>query len=366
MRRLKRGVSLFATDTPDHYLLGTHKRAIRIYTPEEKSFIHLLVTGLSDSDIEKFLSDLSLKERQSIEALMYELDTNQLCESRKGALALSKRFISNSDGRATRNSRPERDAAFVQLQTRVGAELTQTTWVDGADDGGIETLSARQDALIEISGSNRVATILYSLLIASGATQTRFTRSSRASASLVGDLDIAVGSFTTSHIGYAFDKQSEVLRRELALFPIDKESSHLDEFSTPDLIVHCGDIDPEKLSLWMSVGQAFFYIPSPHADLAQIGPFVIPGKSPCLRCVELVNKDQSGISDQLLLHEDLSKDYPIVAAYAVAAIAASQILQFIGKNSSETTGKVISLDYQALANPRTLMVDRHPLCGCAF
>lgn len=69
MRRLKRGVSLFATDTPDHYLLGTHKRAIRIYTPEEKSFIHLLVTGLSDSDIEKFLSGLSLKERQSIEAL---------------------------------------------------------------------------------------------------------------------------------------------------------------------------------------------------------------------------------------------------------------------------------------------------------
>ena len=366
MRKLKRGVALYATENSDHYLLGTDKQVVRIYSPDAKNLINLLVAGATDIEIDEYLSTFASTERSALQEFLIELDVRQLCEKRVGALALSKRFISTSEGRATRNSRPERDAAFVQLQTRVAAELSQTTWVDGVDDGGIELLSARQDYLIEISGNNRVATILYSLLLASGATQTRFTQSSRSHATLVGDLDIAVGSFTSSHIGFAFDKQCQILRREIALFPIEKENNHLDEFSTPDLRVHCGDIDPENLSLWMSAGQPFFHIPAPQADMAKIGPYVIPGKSPCLRCVELISKDQSGIADKFLLHNDASREYPIVAAYAVAAIAASQILQFSLNNSSEITGKVISLDYQALANPHTLSVDRHPLCGCAF
>ena len=366
MRRLKRGVALYATENPHQYLVGTDKRVIRIYSPEEKSFLTLLAHGASENEIENFIRELSPQQQVAITELSAALDQSQMCEIRQGALALSKRFISNSAGRATKNSRPERDAAFVQLQNRIAAELAQTTWVDGSEDGGIESLSARQDLLIEISGSNRVATILYSLLIASGATQTRFTNSSRGSAVLVGDLDIAVGSFTSSHIGFAFEKQCEILRRELSLFPLDKESDYLDEFSTPDLRVHCGEIDPEKLSLWMSSGQPFFHIPSPQADLAQIGPCVIPGKSPCLRCVELVRRDQSGLTHHIPIREELSNEYPLIAAYAVASIAASQILHYCENKSSETTGKVISLDYQAPSQPHVVTVARHPLCGCAF
>jgi len=366
MRRLKRGVALYATDHPNHYLVGTSKRAIHIHSPEEKSFISLLTRGISEEELENFIDHLPHDRQIVIEKLISNLRLNQLCEERQGVLALTKRFISASGERATKNSHPERDAAFVQLQNRVAVELSQTSWIDGCVDGGVETLSARQDILIEISGKNRVSTILYSLLIASGATHTRFTPSSRGVSPLVGDLDIAAASFTSSHIGFNFDKQCQVLRRELSLFPPDKETHYLDEFSTPELRVHCGDIDPEKLSLWMSSGQPFFHIPSPTADVAQIGPCVIPGKSPCLRCVELIGKDQGGFSDQLLLHEDEVNEYPIIAAYAVASIAASHILQFFENKSSETTGKVISLDYQSLAHPQVVTIARHPLCGCAF
>jgi hypothetical protein len=366
MKRLKRGVALYATENPHQYLVGTHKQVIRINSPEEKSFLALLAHGATENETENFIGELSPQQQAAITDLSAALDENQFCEKRQGALALSKRFISSSTDRATKNSRPERDAAFVQLQNRIGAELAQTTWIEGSEDGGIELLSARQDLFIEISGSNRVATILYSLLIASGATQTRFTHSSRGSAVLVGDLDIAVGSFTSSHIGFAFEKQCEVLRRELSLFPLDKESNYLDEFSTPDLRVHCGEIDPEKLSLWMSSGQPFFHIPSPQADSAEIGPCVIPGKTPCLRCVELVKRDQGGLTHRIPFHEEISNEYSLIAAYAVASIAASQILQYCENSSSEITGKVISLDYQTLAQPHVVTVARHPLCGCAF
>ena len=366
MRKLKRGVALYATDRADHYLIGSKKRAIRISTPIEKAFIATLASGASNDAIKELLGSLTPSQKERIEELIAALDSAQLCERRQGKLALSKRFISSSNGRATKNSRPEMDAAFIQLQNRVAIELEQASWIANVDDGGIEILSARQDILIEISGTSRVATILYSLLLASGATQTRFAPTFREKSPLVGDIDIAIGSFTTSHVGYSFDKQCEVIRRELSLFPHDRDSNYLDELSTPDLRVHCGDIDPEKLAMWMNTGQPFLHIPTPQADTAQIGPLVIPGQSPCIRCAELAEREQSGVISTQPLRNDGGSDYPVIASYYIASLAASQALSFFEKQSSETTGKVISLDYQSLTHPQVVTIARHPLCGCAF
>jgi hypothetical protein len=366
MRRLKRGVALYATENPDCFIVGSKKRAIRIETIEEKSFLENLAVGASEGEIASLFEKLTPVQQKNCRELLIKLEQNQLCDLRQGKLALSKRFISSNQDRALKNSRPERDAAFIQLQNRVAAELTQTDWINRVDDGGFEILSSRQDFLVEISGTSRVATILYSLLLASGATQTCFASGSRGATPLVGDMDIAIGSFTTQDIGYNFDKQCEALRKELSLFPLDRDSNYLDEISTPELRVHCGDLDPEKLSLWMSSGQAFIHIPTPQGDSAQIGPLVIPGKSPCLRCAELVTREQSGVSDRKLLSTDPSADFPVIAAYFIASLAASQILAFFEGRSSEITGKVISLDYQALSHPQVATIARHPLCGCAF
>ena len=366
MRRLKRGVAIYATENPQHFIVGSKKRAIRIESVEEKTLLTNLAAGMSSDEIGAQLASLTPAQQQKCQTLIQKIEDNQLCEVREGKLALSQRFISPHLGRARKNNRPERDAAFIQLQSRIAPELAQTDWIDGVDDGGIEILSRRQDFLIEISGNNRVATILYSLLLASGATQTRFTPGSRNANPLIGDLDIGIGTFTTEHIGFNFEKQCEEMRRELSLFPIDREVNYLDEISTPELRIHCGDIDPEKLSYWMSNAEPFLHIPTPQADTAQIGPLVIPGKSPCLRCVELAERDQSGVINKQILGAEIPSDYPVIAAYFIASLAASQILSYCEKESSETTGKVISLDYQSLAYPQVATIARHPLCGCAF
>ena len=131
MKRLKRGVSLFASANPDEYFCGTLKRAVRIYTPEEKEQVQLL-NG----------PDFLRAEPDS--PLLNELSALQLVDISESALTLTKRYDSRATGR---------DAAFQQLRTRVGAELTQTTWIDGVTDTGVKVLSARQSYLIEISGS---------------------------------------------------------------------------------------------------------------------------------------------------------------------------------------------------------------------
>ena len=173
-----------------------------------------------------------------------------------------------------------------------------------------------------------IALPLFSIhfLLASGFTQSRFAPGARTAQ--IGDLDIAVDGITSAQYGFAFIKNREDVRRDYSLFPLDKSANYLDEASTPDLVIVCGDIDPEKLALWMSYGQTFIHIPHPEGGRAKIGQIVIPGKTPCLRCAELVERDQSGVISQRVLSAEVTQEYPHIAAHAVAALAASNVVAY--------------------------------------
>jgi hypothetical protein len=378
MSRLKNGVALFESSTPGEFFIGTFKRAIRIYTPEQK----LIAQYLSSRSFDEVAAEFPAINRIQIEKLATELEQEKLLDHSVGALQVSKRFHSKLDNRAKKNSDKSFDAGLNQLHNRTQPELAQTNWIKDVEDGGAKILSARQKYLVEISGNNRVATLLFSLLLASGFSQTRFTPHSRGNSPLIGDLELGLASFRATDIGNSFKSHCEFIRREIALFPLDKERNYLDELAPPNLRVHCGDFDPEILSLWMSTGQPFIHIPSPLADQGRIGPLVIPGKSPCLRCLALSERDQNGICDYQILAKKFTTDYPQIAAHFIAALAASHIAQYFDNQSceiqsngpditdglakAELVGNVISIDYQFLSHPEVIAITRHPLCGCAF
>lgn len=373
MRELKRGVALSQSATPGQYFLGTLKRVIRISTPEEKVIALALARGKSEKEILQTPNVLSA----TVSRIFAQLEEEELINHEQGVLRVSQRFVSKLDNRVKKNSRPAVDAGVQQLQRRCAPELNQTNWISSVIDGGVEILSARQNYLCEISGNNRVATLLFSLLLASGFSQVRFTPTSRGRYPLIGDIDMALSTFRQSDTGTAFQSHCELMRRELALFPLDRKENYLDEASTPDLRIHCGDINPETLSLWMSASEKFLIIPSPRADSALIGPLIIPGVSPCLRCYELSSSEQRGVVDLLDFTPDVAKEYPQIAAHFIAAMAASLIVQFCDAttlaNQTDTAadfsallGIAISIDYQLLAYPQVVAIPRHPLCGCAF
>ena len=378
MSRLKNGVALFESSTPGEFFIGTFKRAIRIYTPEQK----LIAQYLSSRSFDEVAAEFPAINRIQIEKLATELEQEKLLDHSVGALQVSKRFHSKLDNRAKKNSDKSFDAGLNQLHNRTQPELAQTNWIKDVEDGGAKILSARQKYLVEISGNNRVATLLFSLLLASGFSQTRFTPHSRGNSPLIGDLELGLASFRATDIGNSFKSHCEFIRREIALFPLDKERNYLDELAPPNLRVHCGDFDPEILSLWMSTGQPFIHIPSPLADQGRIGPLVIPGKSPCLRCLALSERDQNGICDYQILAKKFTTDYPQIAAHFIAALAASHIARYFDNQSceiqsnepditdglvkAELVGNVINIDYQFLSHPEVIAITRHPLCGCAF
>jgi hypothetical protein len=342
MKRLKRGTTLFHSTRSENYRCGTPRQQITISPIQYSELVTLTLGG------------------RLTESTMALLDRAGLLDDHIGKIELTQRYSTRAEST---------DAAFSQLRARITPELSQTTWVAGVRDGGVTILTARQNFLIEISGNNRVATLLYSLLLASGFTHTRLSFESKNSHPRIVDSEIGVAGITPSDIGSLRSKRETQLRHDISLFHIDKSIDYNDELSTPDLLVHCGDIDPHRYAQWMADGHNFLHIPHPIADTAQIGPLVIPGKSPCIRCAELTQAERLGIHGKDLLPTNESElvDYPIIAAHGVAAIAASLITQFFdGNYKKEVAGKVIFFNYQSPATSHEVAIARHPLCGCAF
>jgi len=342
MKRFKRGTTLFRSTHSENYRCGTPRQQITV-SPIQYSELLTLTLGGTPA-----------------ESTMALLDSAGLLDDHMGKIELTERYSARAENT---------DAAFSQLRARLAPELSQTTWISGVRDGGVAILTARQNFLVEISGNNRVATLLYSLLLASGFTHTRLAIESKNSRPRISDNEIGVAGIAPSDIGSLRSKRESHLRHEISLFHIDKGVNYNDELSTPDLLVHCGDIDPHRYAQWMADGQNFLHIPQPVADTAQIGPLVIPGKSPCIRCAELTQAEFTGTQGKDLLPKNAAElaEYPIIAAHYVAAIAASLITQFFDNNPErEVAGKVILCNYQSPATSREVAISRHPLCGCAF
>ncbi len=356
--RLKVGTHLFATATPNQYLLGSVNNAIAITTPEAKSVALALLQG--------DLKSAQAYNPELTSTMINALHQQELLDLHPGKLALSPRYISQIPARAKKQEKGFVDGALLQLKNRISPELSQSTWVSGATDGGVATLQNREKFLVEITGANRVATLLYPILLASGVTQVRYSTESRGRQGAIGDLDIAISGFKSADIGFDFNKEQEDRRRDYSLFPLDKNLNYLDERSTPDLIVLCGNLDAHKIPHWMSSGQPFLYIPSPIGKSAQIGPLVTPGSSPCQRCAELSLADQSGLLASSALNSGELPDFPTVAAHLIAALAASMLLTFTDEGAKQATGFMISIDYQKMRQPQVVALTRHPLCGCTF
>ena len=364
MRKLKAGLALFHSAHHDRFYCGTHKRAVRINTLEEKSLLHALSVGG--------------EEAWGDSALVDRLVAAGLIDESQGVITLSKRFTSKIAERAEKNKDRTHDGAYAHMQKRLAPELNQSTWVDGVVDTGASLVSARQGFTVEISGSSRVALLLYPLLLASGVTDVRFASNFRKKNPCVDDSDIGLARISQEDIGITLRTLCQSWRRDIALFPIDKDIDYEDTSEGADLKIHCGVFDPEILSLWMSTGQNFLHIAEPEGDRATIGPLVIPGKSPCIRCFHLSITDSSDILGVTYLRDDANREFPMIAAHHIASLAAWQVIQFLDwqtlgrgdlheeSGRAELVGSVIAVDYQLLSRPEVIALARHPLCGCAF
>ena len=339
-------------------ILGGRDRVVAVTSAFQKSALMQIGDGVNP------LLQVDLNLRDEISGFLDALAARGFLNRIPAQLKAPKRYFDEIDSS---------DLAARDFQLRAEPELAQSEWIDGASDGGVSTVAARSLFPIVLSGRSRVITLLYSLLLASGVTRVRFV--DRHYKSMIESCDLGFGAISHQQLGQNFYEQSESSRRAYSLFPIDSSARHDLDTSTPIAIIHYGDCDPVDLLEWSNKRLPHLVIHQPIGDEVAIGPMVIPGESPCIRCLSLYEIDNFGYTRLERIDISGPQELPAVTAHYIAAVAASQILHFIDQHNSKVDsdngrntgiGEVTYLNFQRLTEPQVVAIARHPLCGCDY
>lgn len=362
--RLKEGIGIYRT--PIGLRCGTARSSFVI---PEKGYVRALEI-LSSSSVDAIdIPSACGITAEDYRELIWNLEEHEFLETSPSILSVTTRFQSVAKHQR-RDILP--DAAFSQLQKRVAPELSHTRLLPGVHDAGVSIINARQNVRVEIYGSNRIATLLYGILLSSGVTYTHFALGTRSKDPLIIDTDLSAGFIRSTDVGQSYKQRMEDLGKELSLFPIERlESAQELDGEPPEryIKIHIGAMDPQLLSRWMSAGQEHLVITPPDGGKCVIGPLVQPGKTPCTRCrnisINEVVGSASVIADKVLIGERPdNQEMPVFVAHYLAGLIASFILQRIDENRSDLTGAYMAVDSLALSESSLISVARNPACGC--
>ena len=303
-----------------------------------------------------------------VEKVINQLEITQLLDITTSKIRLHNRFQSPIAERAANTEDQSNDASFKQLQLRMSPELSQATWVDGVVDGGVGVLSARQNLGVEIYGENRLATLIYAALLASGVTNTKFSIASHRDINSIGDSDLGTGVLRISDFGLNYKSRIEELTREWSLFPTaSKNVKGTISSQIPDRNVRVivGEYAPQLIEQLMRDRMDHLFVGKVFGGAAYAGPLVKPGTSPCVRCLEIGQAERYGIEDLVPLAAH-NREIPVAISFQMAGSIVQAILQLIDTGRCELTGAQMCFDYTTPVHQEPVRFARHPQCQCQW
>ena len=367
--RLKNGVYVSSVESSGEksVIVATSFHGITISHLKAREIINQFSGVLSVQEISNKVEVSS----SVIETIIKQLRNVNFIDTQRNSIKLNNRFQSTIAARAAHTSDQSNDAAFSQLQKRLAPELSQATWIDGVRDGGVAVMTARQNFGVEIIGNSRTATLLYSILLASGVTNTRLSLSASYKHPTVVDGDLGTGSLRTSDLGLNFKNRLEELSREWSLFPVASTYALAQRGAKKPMIpeknlrIICGIFDSQYVEHLLKDGHDHFFVNRAPGHSATIGPFVQPGNTPCSKCLYLLEAAQVGGND-LTIAPGTSDELPIAIAHQVAALAAQAALKFIDTGESDLLAAQVTVDFLDAFKPQLRRFPQHPDCECLW
>jgi bacteriocin biosynthesis cyclodehydratase domain-containing protein len=223
-----------------------------------------------------------------------------------------------------------------------------------------QVLRRRADAQVLVAGQPRLVAPIAAALAAAGV--------GHVAALVPGEActadDVAVGGITAADVGRP---AAEAVARVVSSAAPDAEVGPLrPEEAT--FIVRVG-FDPTPAEL---AARAYARRRLPHLAVAVrdgvivVGPFVPPGGTPCLSCLDLHRTDRDPAWRRLAAQ--LATDPPPSQACAATTVllgvgyAASEVLSYLDGGSPRTRGGCVEID--AAGNSRRRSWSSHPRCDC--
>ena len=213
-----------------------------------------------------------------------------------------------------------------QLRARLAPELAATSLAHGYGDGGARALARRRAAHVRVLGGGRLEPAITAILAASGIGQVdggdaRPAEPAPAEPAPAPAAQAPAAPALPARAGRARAGRGQAGRGQPGQAPVTR----------PDLVVLVGITDPELAARLMRE-----LIPHLAASASEaigvVGPLVLPGRSACLRCLDLARTDRDPawplILAQLAGRQPDPPACDASLAAAVAAQAAAQALAF--------------------------------------
>ena len=336
--------------------VGQSDRGLVVTSPARTALTRMDGTNTCQDLSENFGIPLS-----EISVLVDELHDAGLIDTQKSKISVHSRFHSPNANRASHEGDNSNDGAVRALQIKLLPELSSTTWLANVRDGGVEIMSQRRDWQVSIFGDSRIATLLYGILLSSGVSHTDLNGGD--DHKRVSEADLCAGFLHPSDIGLAFGRRTQELSRELSLFPSSKLAPGE---SVRQFMVAVGKAPADRVQEWMSDGVPHLFIDSAEGARISMGPIVIPGQTPCLRCVSMALEDQNPMWREISMQRLLAtqREVPVAVAHYVAGVAALEILHFLDEGQSQLIGTTTAMSYHRPINAQQQTFPRHPACGC--
>lgn len=251
------------------------------------------------------------------------------------------------------------DPAIKKFLARFLIEARGVTLFAGVRDGGRRCVIDRREFSILIFGTNRIALTLFGILSASGfSTLGVINRSPSHHPSHHVEPNDLTGAFLgNSHLTRSKSELVEDLRRESSLFPESHNPS-----DQVDLIIAFAPPPPESLQRWHSDETPYLLIDSRSGHHVAIGPFVIPGKTPCFRCIYLNYEGK----DRLRFDKSNESEPPAALVAHVAGIIASDVISYAHNGSSVFFARTSQYSLNLDEIQRAKEWSFHPECGCQW
>ncbi|HUW88713.1 MAG TPA: hypothetical protein VMW30_10145 [Candidatus Paceibacterota bacterium] len=367
--RLKAGVLVVTHE--DFTYVGRMDAGIALSSPARNA-INFLSGKSSGEELSQML-DIPIEE---IKELIAELDAAELLDTQATKIAVHTRFHSPNANRASHAGDDSSDGAFQQLKARLVPELSSATWHSNSKDGGVSIVNSRRGWQINIYGDSRIATLLYGILLSSGITHTRLhvLQENRT----ISESDLCAGFIRASDIGLSYRVRLDELARELSLFPTTPPSksekkgnggvAEKGEAARKVISIVVGTPPSDELQTWMSEGVAHLLVDNPDGAAVTIGPLVIPGKTPCTRCVSIANEDLNELWRDISWrkHNSPASEVPVAVAHHVAGFLALELLAFLDEGRSKLIGRSARINFHSPTVIQERLYARHPACGCTW
>ena len=247
------------------------------------------------------------------------------------------------------------------LRARIGPELACAALAYGHGDGGAAVLARRRATFARVYGAGRVGACVATFLAASGVAWV-----SCLDAGLAEAADVAPAGIGAADVGTG--RVAAVARAVQRVAPEVRTAD--DARRLPDLAVIAGRPDPVLLAALVRDRVPHLAVHAEEA-IGVVGPLVLPGRSACVRCLDLSRAARDPAWPRILAQASGDCGSPAstqacdtVLAAATAALAAAQALAFIDRACAPATANA-TLE---VALPEWQWQRRgwpaHPACTC--